>query len=135
VKAKGYFPAAPVAESQSLTVLSPDADASSLPPGENATAQTGSEWPRACGAPLPSLSINEISLKLLMGRDIDWITRSIYAKRIGLFQKFRNVMQGVTNSARLSRLHFDLFFKYYLNSISSIISAWKYLFWCKPPGF
>ena len=39
-EAKGYFPAVPVAESQSLTVLSVDADATSLPSGENATAQT-----------------------------------------------------------------------------------------------
>ncbi len=36
--AKGYFLAAHVAESQSRTVLSPDADATSLPSGENATA-------------------------------------------------------------------------------------------------
>src|SRR2546423_11298983 len=36
--------AAPVAESQSLTVLSCDADATSLPSGENATALTQSEW-------------------------------------------------------------------------------------------
>ena len=37
-EARVYFPAAPVAESQSLTVLSYDADATSLPSGENATA-------------------------------------------------------------------------------------------------
>src|SRR5438477_6929833 len=38
--------AAPVAESQSLTVPSRDADATSLPSGENATPNTGSsEWP------------------------------------------------------------------------------------------
>jgi hypothetical protein len=40
VEAKGYFPAAPVAESQSLTVLPKVADATSLPSGENATAMT-----------------------------------------------------------------------------------------------
>jgi phosphatidylethanolamine-binding protein (PEBP) family uncharacterized protein len=37
--------AAPVAESQSLTVLSSDPDAISLPSGENATPRTGDEWP------------------------------------------------------------------------------------------
>jgi hypothetical protein len=37
-EAKVYFPAVPAAESQSLTVLSTDADATSLPSGENATA-------------------------------------------------------------------------------------------------
>ena len=36
---------APVAESQSLTVSSSDADATSLPSGEKATALTGPEWP------------------------------------------------------------------------------------------
>ena len=36
---------APVAESQSLTVLSCDADAICFPSGENATAPTQSEWP------------------------------------------------------------------------------------------
>jgi hypothetical protein len=39
------LPPAPVAESQSLTVLSLDADTTSLPSGENATAQTESRWP------------------------------------------------------------------------------------------
>ena len=37
--------AVPVAESQSLTVMSQDADATGLPPGENATAWTQFEWP------------------------------------------------------------------------------------------
>ena len=37
--------AAPVAESQSLIVLSPDADATSLPSGKNATPLTQPEWP------------------------------------------------------------------------------------------
>jgi hypothetical protein len=44
-EAKGYSPAAPVTKSQSLTVLSSDADATSLPSGENATARTSAEWP------------------------------------------------------------------------------------------
>src|SRR5256714_14053186 len=45
---------APVADSQSLTVLSFDADATSLPSGENATALTQSEWPSSVcsGAPV-----------------------------------------------------------------------------------
>src|SRR2546429_594592 len=37
--------AAPEPASHSLTVLSPDADASCLPSGEKATAKTQSEWP------------------------------------------------------------------------------------------
>ena len=37
--------AAPVVASQSLTVLSSDPDAISLPSGENATALTEPEWP------------------------------------------------------------------------------------------
>src|SRR5437588_591223 len=36
---------APVAASQSLTVRSPDAEATSLPSGEKATALTSAEWP------------------------------------------------------------------------------------------
>ena len=42
-----------MAESQSLTVLSP-ADATSLPSGENATARTTLEWPSSVcsGAPM-----------------------------------------------------------------------------------
>lgn len=38
-------PSAPIVESQSLTVLSLDADATSLPSGENATTWTQFEWP------------------------------------------------------------------------------------------
>lgn len=37
--------ATPVVKSQSLSVISSDADARVLPSGENATAQTGFEWP------------------------------------------------------------------------------------------
>ena len=37
--------AAPEAESQSLTVLSRDPDATNLPSGENAMAETLCEWP------------------------------------------------------------------------------------------
>src|SRR5277367_4792278 len=37
--------AAPVAESQSLTVRSDDPDATSVPSGEKATAMTQPEWP------------------------------------------------------------------------------------------
>jgi hypothetical protein len=39
------YSTAPNRPSHSLTVLSPEADASSLPSGENATAETQSEWP------------------------------------------------------------------------------------------
>ena len=43
--------AAPVAESQSRTVLSSEADATSLPSGEKATALTSSKWPSSvCSA-------------------------------------------------------------------------------------
>jgi hypothetical protein len=35
-----YFSAVPISELQSQTFLSPDADATSLPSGENATART-----------------------------------------------------------------------------------------------
>lgn len=46
--------AAPVAASQSLAVWSSDADATSLPSGENATAMTGPKWPSSvlCTAPV-----------------------------------------------------------------------------------
>jgi len=48
---------APVAESHSLTVPSPDPDATSLPSGENATALTESEWPSSvCSKKLHSCS-------------------------------------------------------------------------------
>src|SRR2546429_9409435 len=48
-----------MADSQSLTVLSYDADATSLPSGENATAQTALEWPSSVcsGAPVADSQI------------------------------------------------------------------------------
>jgi hypothetical protein len=47
---------APVAESQSQTVLSQDADATSLPSGENTTALTALEWPLSVCSNAPQLS-------------------------------------------------------------------------------
>src|SRR2546423_1476613 len=44
---------APVAASQSLTVLSFDADATSCPSGENATALTPFEWPLSVRSDCP----------------------------------------------------------------------------------
>jgi hypothetical protein len=43
--AQSVWRAAPVTESQSLTVPSLELDATSLLSGENATAKTGPEWP------------------------------------------------------------------------------------------
>jgi len=44
---------APVAESQSLTVQSSDADSTSLPSGENATAWAQPEWPSSVCSEAP----------------------------------------------------------------------------------
>src|ERR1700735_1089344 len=57
--------AVPVTESQSLTVLSLDADATSLPSGESATALTQSEWPSSVAHAAPvaeSQSLTVLSL-------------------------------------------------------------------------
>ena len=60
-EAKVYFPTVPVVESQSLTVWSYDADATSLPSGEKATDKTSCEWPSSvCRVPLQFACLFEI---------------------------------------------------------------------------
>ena len=54
---------APVAESQSLTVQSLDADATSLPSGENATALTENEWPSSVCSEAPVAESQSLTVR------------------------------------------------------------------------
>lgn len=99
-KAKGYFPAAPVAASQSLTVRSWDADATSLPSSEGATARTTSEWPSSVLRAVPvaaSLglivwSYNADASSLLSSENStaatapEWPSSALRAARVGTFR-------------------------------------------------
>ena len=61
--------AAPDPASHSLTVLSHDTDASTLPSGEKVTALTGPEWPSSvCSKAFQSFSIsgNVVSMHMLL---------------------------------------------------------------------
>jgi hypothetical protein len=67
-EAKGYSPAAPITESQSLSILSSDADATSLPSGENATVRTVSEWPSSVRRTAPVAESQSLTKKAFLSK-------------------------------------------------------------------
>ena len=106
------YSAAPVAESQSMTVLSHDADATSLPSGENATPQILSKWPSSVCSAAPvaaSQSLTVLSCdadSLIPASDIS-VCPTKPTKRFGpttLFQLPLSINSGLWQSVYPHRM-------------------------------
>ncbi|KAF2185520.1 hypothetical protein K469DRAFT_161266 [Zopfia rhizophila CBS 207.26] len=92
---------APVPASHSLTVLSFDADASTLPSGENATALTELEWPSSVAAPHSNYSQ---PLVIFVSKQ-HFSTFLVLPSRLGYISEDRQIVGGKAVKVLLERPH------------------------------